>query len=134
MTARITALVALGALLGTSAWAQDHRFEVSGSGGYTLSDGVTTDVAVRGGDGNLYNGIEPKDSAAWGLSFGYFVTENWEIEALYDVQRVHIEATLRQCGWKIAGKGNAAERLGLKRGTLQFRMKKLGIQRPGDGV
>ena len=53
---------------------------------------------------------------------------------LDDVQRVHIEATLRQCGWKIAGKGNAAERLGLKRGTLQFRMKKLGIQRPGDAV
>jgi DNA-binding NtrC family response regulator len=49
---------------------------------------------------------------------------------LDDVQRAHIEAVLRQCGWKIAGKGNAAERLGVKRGTLQFRMKKLGIQRP----
>jgi len=41
---------------------------------------------------------------------------------------------LRQCGWKIAGKGNAAERLGLKRGTLQFRMNKLGIRRPAAGV
>jgi len=60
--------------------------------------------------------------------------ENAAGTRLDDVQRVHIEATLRQCGWKIAGKGNAAERLGLKRGTLQFRMKKLGIQRPGDGV
>jgi transcriptional regulator with GAF, ATPase, and Fis domain len=49
---------------------------------------------------------------------------------LDDVQRAHIESVLRQCGWKIAGKGNAAERLGVKRGTLQFRMKKLGIQRP----
>jgi transcriptional regulator with GAF, ATPase, and Fis domain len=49
---------------------------------------------------------------------------------LDDVQRAHIEAVLRQCGWKIAGKGNAAERLGLKRGTLQFRMRKLGIRRP----
>ena len=28
---------------------------------------------------------------------------------LDDVQRAHIEAVLRQCGWKIAGKGNAAE-------------------------
>ena len=53
---------------------------------------------------------------------------------LDDVQRSHIAAVLRQCGWKIAGKGNAADRLGLKRGTLQFRMKKLGIQRPGQGV
>ncbi len=53
---------------------------------------------------------------------------------LDDVERAHIEAVLRLCAWKIAGKGNAAERLGLKRGTLQFRMKKLGIRRPGAGV
>jgi transcriptional regulator with GAF, ATPase, and Fis domain len=49
---------------------------------------------------------------------------------LDDVQRAHIVDVLRQCGWKVAGKGNAAERLGLKRGTLQGRMKKLGIRRP----
>jgi transcriptional regulator with PAS, ATPase and Fis domain len=53
--------------------------------------------------------------------------------SLDDVQRAHIQEVLRQCGWKVAGKGNAAERLGLKRGTLQFRMKKLGIERPGGG-
>ena len=40
---------------------------------------------------------------------------------------------LDECGWKIAGKGNAADRLGLNRSTLQFRMKKLGIARPGIG-
>jgi len=34
------------------------------------------------------------------------------------------------CDWKIRGEGGAAERLGLKRTTLQSRMKKLGIQRP----
>ena len=53
---------------------------------------------------------------------------------LDDVQRAHIQEVLRQCGWKVAGKGNAAERLGLKRGTLQFRMKKLGISRPSGGA
>ena len=53
---------------------------------------------------------------------------------LDDVQRAHIQEVLRQCGWKVAGKGNAAERLGLKRGTLQFRMKKLGISRPAGGA
>jgi formate hydrogenlyase transcriptional activator len=50
--------------------------------------------------------------------------------SLDEVQRAHIEEVLRQCEWKVAGKGNAADRLGLRRGTLQFRMKKLGIQRP----
>jgi chemotaxis protein methyltransferase CheR len=49
---------------------------------------------------------------------------------LSDVERQHILDVLDQCGWKVAGKGNAAERLGLKRGTLLFRMKKLGISRP----
>jgi transcriptional regulator with GAF, ATPase, and Fis domain len=49
---------------------------------------------------------------------------------LDDVQRTHILEVLRQCGWRVAGRGNAAERLGLKRCTLQGRMKKLGIRRP----
>ena len=49
---------------------------------------------------------------------------------LSDVERRHILEVFEQCGWKVAGKGNAAERLGLKRGTLMFRMKKLGITRP----
>jgi formate hydrogenlyase transcriptional activator len=51
-------------------------------------------------------------------------------DTLADVERAHILTVLRKCGWRLAGKGNAAERLGLKRGTLQFRMKKLGIRRP----
>jgi len=34
------------------------------------------------------------------------------------------------CDWKIRGQDGAAEHLGLKRTTLQSRMKKLGIERP----
>jgi transcriptional regulator with GAF, ATPase, and Fis domain len=51
---------------------------------------------------------------------------------LDDVQRAYIQEVLEQCGWKVAGKGNAAERLGLKRGTLLSRMKKLGIGKPAS--
>jgi transcriptional regulator with GAF, ATPase, and Fis domain len=54
-----------------------------------------------------------------------------EVGRLDEVERAHILAMLASCGWKISGKGNAAERLGLNRSTLQFRMKKLGISRPG---
>ena len=49
---------------------------------------------------------------------------------LEDVQRAHILRVLEDCDWKLRGKGAAAERLGLKRTTLQSRMKKLGIKRP----
>ncbi len=51
-------------------------------------------------------------------------------ESLQDVERAHITSVLEACGWKVRGKDGAAERLGLKRTTLQSRMKKLGIERP----
>jgi transcriptional regulator with GAF, ATPase, and Fis domain len=49
--------------------------------------------------------------------------------SLSDVERQYILDVLQQCGWKVAGKGNAADRLGLNRSTLLSRMKKLGINR-----
>jgi formate hydrogenlyase transcriptional activator len=52
--------------------------------------------------------------------------------SLAAVERAHIRAVLEECAWKVMGKGNAADRLGLKRSTLQYRMKKLGIERPGS--
>jgi transcriptional regulator with GAF, ATPase, and Fis domain len=50
-------------------------------------------------------------------------------DTLMSVERAHIEGVLRDCGWRINGLGNAAERLGLHPNTLRFRMKKLGIVR-----
>jgi formate hydrogenlyase transcriptional activator len=49
---------------------------------------------------------------------------------LDDVQRAHIEAVLAQCGWRINGHQNAAERLGIHPNTLRFRMKRLGVVTP----
>ena len=48
---------------------------------------------------------------------------------LEDMERRHIVAALEQTDWRIAGQGGAAEVLGLKRTTLQAKMKKLGIKR-----
>ena len=48
---------------------------------------------------------------------------------LEDVARTHILSVLRRTGWRVSGKQGAAELLGLKRTTLEARMKKLGIQR-----
>jgi len=50
---------------------------------------------------------------------------------LADVERAHILAVLAQTNWVVAGRHGAAARLGLKRSTLQHRMKKLGIARRG---
>jgi len=48
---------------------------------------------------------------------------------LEDMERRHIVAVLERAGWRVAGKGGAAEVLGLKRSTLNSKMKKLGISR-----
>jgi hypothetical protein len=48
---------------------------------------------------------------------------------LESAEREHILRVLRDCHGMIGGKGGAAERLGLKRTTLNSMIKKLGIQR-----
>ncbi|HUN60690.1 MAG TPA: sigma 54-interacting transcriptional regulator [Candidatus Sulfotelmatobacter sp.] len=49
---------------------------------------------------------------------------------LDDAQRQHILQILRQTQWRISGPRGAAAILGIKRTTLQARMRKLGIKRP----
>jgi formate hydrogenlyase transcriptional activator len=52
------------------------------------------------------------------------------ISTLEDAERQHIMRALRQTEWRIAGPKGAAVVLGMKRTTLQARMRKLGIRRP----
>jgi len=47
-------------------------------------------------------------------------------------QRRHLLEVLERCGWKVSVRGGAAETLGLKPTTLETKMKKLGICRPGS--
>jgi formate hydrogenlyase transcriptional activator len=54
------------------------------------------------------------------------------IETLEAAERSHILKALEACGWRVSGKGGAAELLGLRPSTLGFRMKKLGITRPPE--
>ena len=51
---------------------------------------------------------------------------------LEDVEREHVLRILESSGWRIRGLNGAAEKLGLKPTTLESRMAKLGIQRPGS--
>jgi formate hydrogenlyase transcriptional activator len=47
---------------------------------------------------------------------------------LEEVDRRHILNVLSRTGWRVSGKNGAADILGLKRTTLQAKMKKLGIK------
>jgi transcriptional regulator with GAF, ATPase, and Fis domain len=53
--------------------------------------------------------------------------DTWTLE---EMEKKHILRTLERTGWRVGGKGGAAEVLGLKRTTLGARMRKLGITRP----
>jgi len=48
---------------------------------------------------------------------------------LEDTERKHILSVLSQTNWVVAGPNGAATRLGMKRSTLQLRMRKLGLSR-----
>jgi len=52
------------------------------------------------------------------------------VSTLEEADRHHILRALRQTEWRIAGPKGAAALLGMKRTTLQARMRKLGIRRP----
>jgi transcriptional regulator with GAF, ATPase, and Fis domain len=82
-----------------------------------LSQGTTLEFE------NTFSGYQRSDHAS-------YPTHESQSENLEDVERSHVVKVLEDCNWKIRGKDGAAERLGLKRTTLQSRMKKLGIQRP----
>ena len=49
---------------------------------------------------------------------------------LADAEREHILGALRETGWVVGGPKGAAARLGMKRSTLQWKIKKFGISRP----
>jgi formate hydrogenlyase transcriptional activator len=53
-----------------------------------------------------------------------------QVVELADVEREHIARVLERCGWKINGRGNAAETLGMHPNTLRARLAKLGLVRP----
>jgi formate hydrogenlyase transcriptional activator len=57
-----------------------------------------------------------------------------EVPTLKETERRHIQRTLQKTGWRVSGPGGAAELLDVQPSTLEFRMKKLGINRPSEVV
>lgn len=55
------------------------------------------------------------------------------LNSLEEVQRMHLLRVLNHTRWRIRGKNGAAEILGLKPTTLEFRMKRLNISNPSAG-
>jgi formate hydrogenlyase transcriptional activator len=79
-----------------------------------LSPGPTLQVSLAG----LHSGSAPSQDGA-------------KRRTLEEAERDHILETLKATRWVVSGPRGAAARLGMNRSTLQFRIRKLGIVRPG---
>jgi formate hydrogenlyase transcriptional activator len=55
-----------------------------------------------------------------------------DARTLAEAEREHILRVLRTTDWVLGGPGGAAVRLGVKRTTLLYKMRRLGIDRPED--
>ena len=88
-----------------------------------LSTRPTLDVPVAALNGR-------RARAAFASARAGNIPHGREAETLEDADRRHIIAALERTNWVLAGPNGAAARLGIKRSTLQFRMRKLGIVRP----
>ncbi len=64
------------------------------------------------------------------LSSSPLTSSTSSIFTLQEAERQHILRALKQTEWRIGGPQGAAVLLGMKRTTLQARMRKLGIRRP----
>jgi formate hydrogenlyase transcriptional activator len=91
-----------------------------------LSPGKELRVAVS----ELRGSIGSMDHSAATAGIDNFGPAASSVATLEEAERQHILRALRQTEWRIAGPKGAAEVLGMKRTTLQARMRKLGIRRP----
>src|SRR5262245_56068142 len=89
MVRRIAAGIAMFTLLVMPLSAQ--RIEVSASGGYTASEGVTVDD--RAILGIIYNSVDVVSGGSFNFTFGVFTTPNFLIEFQYGRQMSKLRAS-----------------------------------------
>jgi hypothetical protein len=102
---RLTFLAVAGVLAGSMAWAQEPRVEVSGSAGWTLSDGVSGNAITVPAVGT-FNSIDPKDAFSWGARIGFYVNPNVQVGFLYSDQ----STTLQISGTQTVDLGDVSAR------------------------
>jgi len=81
---RLTWMMAIAALASPLASAQPARVELSGTAGWTFSDGVS-------GSSAGYVRIDPKDAFSWGARVGFMLSENMEVGGLFSMQKSKLE-------------------------------------------
>ncbi|NEV64976.1 sigma 54-interacting transcriptional regulator [Thiorhodococcus minor] len=95
-----------------------------------LENIVERSMIVSPGSRLQVDGLPRLGAASSGASAAAPSSDDWR--TLSEVERDHIFSVCERCAWRINGRGNAADRLGINPNTLRSRMRKLGIERPGS--
>ena len=103
MTRKISGVLILTLALGTMAYAQDTRVEISPFFGYTLSEGINVNPNTV--IGILVNEVNPTSGISYGVMFNVNVNENMQVGFLYDQQ----ESNLELKGTGVLPKANVAD-------------------------
>jgi len=89
---RKTILMAMAvAFVAATASAQEPRVEISGTAGWTFSDGVGGANAVIVPGVGTFDRIDPKDAFSWGVRLGFMVSEHVEVGGLFNEQSTSLE-------------------------------------------
>ncbi len=91
MVRRVLIAAAFLGLLASPVLAQ-VKLEVSGSVGWTFSDGVSFTNATPI-NGSVYDRADPRDSVSYGFTFGVYVTPQAEVEFLWNRQASTLDVT-----------------------------------------
>jgi len=106
----------------------------------TLPDGMVTRIKAYPWPGNVRELQHVIERAVILTQESRLALGDWFHEActspvsprlvsLEELEQAHILKVCEETGWRVSGKGGAAEILGIKPTTLEWRMKKLGITR-----
>ena len=71
-------------------------------------------------EGDIHRLLQPLEPAEERYAGGFLTKD--------EMERKHIQDALEKCGWMVGGKDGAASLLDIPRSTLQYRMKRLGIE------
>ncbi len=85
LTTMVAALVAA-----TTTAQENKRVEISGSAGWTFSDGVSGS-AVKVASLGVYTRIDPLNAFSWGARLGYLVTDHSEVGFLFNQQSTDLD-------------------------------------------
>jgi hypothetical protein len=87
---KIILLAGLSVAFASSVWAQDVRVEITPFVGYTFSEGFNVDPVRVGGE--TFTKVNPVSAVSYGVSLGFFVTEDVEVGFQFAQQGSVLEA------------------------------------------